>query len=326
MVNPISFEDVPKIFSDLKKQIQKVVIGQDEIIQYIFSALLCKSHILLVGLPGLAKTTLVESFSKTLNLSFNRIQFTPDLMPSDIIGSEVLQENKISGNKELIFHKGPLFTNFLLGDEINRTPPKTQSALLQAMQEHTVTIFGRTEILSSPFMVLATQNPIEQEGTYPLPEAQLDRFLYSLTIGYPTKDEELQIIKTHSFSLESTIESVLETQTISDLQAKVLDMSVSDHIFESAVNIIRSTRPGNENQNPLINKYVQWGASPRACNFLILSAKSMALIDGRPTPTISDLRKAIHPILNHRIILNFNAESEGITKEKIINSLASIID
>ncbi len=314
-------EKAPYYYDNLSKEISKIVVGQSDTIKLLFISLLCRGHVLLVGVPGLAKTTLVNCFSQALDLSFNRVQFTPDLMPSDIIGTEILQENKSTGVRELVFHKGPIFTHILLGDEINRTPPKTQSALLQAMQEQTVTVFGRTQKLDEPFMVMATQNPIEQEGTYPLPEAQMDRFLFSIDVNYPNLEEEVQIIKKHTSRVLDKIKPVITKNEIMELQKAVLDMTVSDHIYEFVASLVRSTRPSSKNSNEMVNNYVQWGAGPRAANYLLLAAKAKALLDGRPTPTESDVKNLLYPTLNHRIILNFQAEAENINSINIINEI-----
>ncbi len=320
---PIALEEIPGILKSFKNEVAKVIVGQDEVLEKILIALLTRGHVLLIGVPGMAKTTMVNSFAEALNLKFNRIQFTPDLMPSDILGTEILQENKNSGARELIFIHGPVFTQILLADEINRTPPKTQAALLQSMQEKIVTVFGRTEKLEEPFMVLATQNPIEQEGTYPLPEAQLDRFLFSLQLEYPTLEQELAIVKKHTGKLTEKIKPVLNREQILDLQEKVLIMSVPDHIFELAVKWIRATRPSAENPNKDINKYVKWGAGPRAIQFFILAAKARALINGRPTPIEADLKHLFKSVLNHRVLLNFQAEADNITIDILLDRLIS---
>jgi MoxR-like ATPase len=269
----------------------------------------------------MAKTTMVNSFAQALHLRFNRIQFTPDLMPSDILGTEILQENKSSGTRDLVFHKGPVFTQILLADEINRTPPKTQAALLQSMQEKMVTVFGRTEKLDEPFMVLATQNPIEQEGTYPLPEAQLDRFLFALTLDYPSYEQELAIIKKHTTTLSETIQPVLDQRQIVELQHQVMAMTVSDHIFELAVKLVRATRPSPDNSLAEVKKYVKWGAGPRAIQFLVLGAKARALLHGRPTPVEEDIRSIFKSALNHRILLNFQAEAENLKPDNLLDEL-----
>jgi len=317
----IALQDIPGILSRFQKEVGKVIVGQDEILEKILIALLCRGHVLLIGVPGMAKTTMVNSFSQALNLNFNRVQFTPDLMPSDILGTEILQENKATGKRELAFIHGPVFTQILLADEINRTPPKTQAALLQSMQEKMVTVFGRTERLDEPFMVLATQNPIEQEGTYPLPEAQLDRFLFSLQIDYPTYEQELAIIKKHTGKITETIQPVLDKPQILELQDLVMSMSVSDHIFEFAVKLVRSTRPTSDNLNKEVIKYVKWGAGPRAIQFLVLSAKARALLHGRPTPVEEDIRATFKSAMNHRLLLNFQAEAESLTPNLLLDRI-----
>ncbi len=305
----------------VKREISKIIVGQEALVEHILTALLCRGHILLIGPPGMAKTTLVHSFSQSLNLPFNRIQFTPDLMPSDILGTEILQDNKSSGQRELMFIKGPIFTQVLLADEINRTPPKTQAALLQAMQEKTVTIFGRTEKLAEPFMVLATQNPIEQEGTYPLPEAQLDRFLFSLYLDYPSFKEEMEIVKKHSGKMGAAIEAVISQEQILALQDQVYSMTVSEHVFERAVKLTRATRPSPENPVAETRQFVKWGAGPRAAQFLVLAAKARALLRGRPTPIEEDVVTLFKPAMNHRVQLNFQAEAEGITVDSLLDTI-----
>ncbi len=308
-----------ELLSQVKHEISKVIVGQEGLIERLLTALLCRGHVLLVGPPGMAKTTLVHSFAQSLNLPFNRIQFTPDLMPSDILGTEILQDNRSSGQRELVFIKGPIFTQVLLADEINRTPPKTQAALLQAMQEKTVTIFGRTEKLVEPFMVLATQNPIEQEGTYPLPEAQLDRFLFSLYLDYPSFQEEMAIVKKHSTKLDASINAVISHEQILQLQEQVYSMTVSEHVFEKAVKLTRATRPSPENPISETKQFVKWGAGPRAVQFLVLAAKARALLHGRPTPVEEDITSLFKPAMNHRVQLNFQAEAEGVTVDRLLD-------
>ena len=308
-----------EILARIKAEISKVVIGNEALIEHLLIALLARGHALLIGPPGMAKTTLVRSFASSLHLPFNRIQFTPDLMPSDILGTEILQENKSTGQRELSFIKGPIFTQILLADEINRTPPKTQAALLQAMQEKNVTLFGRTEKLAEPFMVLATQNPIEQEGTYPLPEAQLDRFLFSLYLDYPSYEEELAIVRMHSGNMTNDVQAVLSQEEILKLQNAVYSMTVSDHVFEKAVRLARATRPDAANPISEIRRFVKWGAGPRAVQFLVVAAKARALLRGRPTPTEEDVTALFKPAMNHRLQLNFQAEAEGIDVEAILD-------
>ena len=310
---PIPLPEIPGLLQRFQKEISKVIVGQEEVLEKILIALLCRGHVLLIGVPGMAKTTMVNSFAQSLSLKSNRIQFTPDLMPSDILGTEILQENKSTGQRELVYIRGPIFTQILLADEINRTPPKTQAALLQSMQEKIVTLFGRTEKLEEPFMVLATQNPIEQEGTYPLPEAQLDRFLFALQLEYPSYEQELAIIKKHTGKLTENIEPVLNRREILELQDQVISMTVSEHIFELAVRLARATRPTSDNPFPEVLKYVKWGAGPRAIQFLVLASKARALLQGRPTPVEEDLRTVFKSALNHRILLNFQAEAENLT-------------
>jgi MoxR-like ATPase len=311
----------PDSLAQVKREIAKIVVGNEALIEHILIALLARGHVLLIGPPGMAKTTLVHSFADSLHLPFNRIQFTPDLMPSDILGNEILQENKSTGQRELSFIKGPIFTQILLADEINRTPPKTQAALLQAMQEKTVTLFGRTERLTEPFMVLATQNPIEQEGTYPLPEAQLDRFLFSLYLDYPSYADELAIVKKHSSTIREKVQAVLSGEDILKLQDAVYSMSVSEHVYEKAVKLTRLTRPDQENPIPEVRQYVKWGAGPRAIQFLVLAAKGKALLEGRPTPIESDVTSLFKACMNHRLQLNFQAEAEEVTVNTILDKV-----
>ena len=305
---------------EICNEISKVIIGQKDIIDNILVALLCRGHILLEGVPGLAKTLLIKTISEVMDLSFNRIQFTPDLMPSDITGTEIINQNKETGFREFNFFKGPIFSNIVLADEINRTPPKTQSALLEAMQECNVTSGGKTYKLDVPFFVLATQNPIEQEGTYPLPEAQLDRFMFNLLINYPTHNEELDIVKSNTNLNSLIINKVITLKEISEFQNLVLDVPVAENIIEYAVSIVENTRP-TKNSNGMVNNLLDWGAGPRASSFLILASKAKAILDGRPTPDINDVKDVILPILRHRIIPNFNAEASGLSKDQILNQI-----
>jgi MoxR-like ATPase len=297
----------------LKKEIAKVIVGQEEIINQILISILSSGHCLLVGVPGLAKTLLVNTIAKTLGLTYKRIQFTPDLMPSDIIGSEILNTNR-----ELEFIKGPLFANILLADEINRTPPKTQSALLEAMQEHKVTVNAKTYPLQEPFFVLATQNPIEQEGTYPLPEAQLDRFMFMLWLDYPSFEEEVKILKNTTTDKVVNIEKVLEISDIIDIQNLIRQVPVSDNVYNYVVSLVSKTRPkGSE----IANKYLQWGAGPRASQYLIMGAKAHAVLNGKYSPDIEDVNAIAVATLRHRIVLNYEAQANGYTTETIIREL-----
>jgi len=320
MDNIKDVEELKQLKKDFDAEISKVIVGQNNIINQIFIALLCNGHILLEGVPGLAKTLLIHSVAKALDLKFSRIQFTPDLMPADITGTEIIQENKTSGKREFQFYKGPIFSNIVLADEINRTPPKTQAALLQAMQEKNVTIGNKTYDLEKPFFVFATQNPIEQEGTYPLPEAQLDRFMFNLIITYPNNQEEINIVKNIHNIMNANINPILNSQQLIKFQKLIINMPVSDYVIEFAVNFVRSTRINNNTLDKIKN-WLDWGAGPRASAMLIIAAKAHALINGRTTPDIDDIKKIIKPVLRHRIIPNFNAEAEGITRDDILEYL-----
>ena len=300
----------------LFQELSKVIVGQDKIIEHMFIALLCKGHVLLEGVPGLAKTLLIKCLANGLDLKFNRIQFTPDLMPSDITGTELINQNKETGDRSFSFHRGPLFSNIVLADEINRTPPKTQSALLQAMQEKKITAGGKTYDLDRPFFVLATQNPIEQEGTYPLPEAQLDRFMFNLIIDYPSRDEELSIVKNHNQQDPESIKPVISANELIEYQKLVENVPVADNVIEYAVDFIKKTRAKDKT-----NKWLDWGAGPRASTHLILAAKAKALLSEKTTPDIGDVKDILKPVLRHRIVPNFNAEAEGKTKDAIIDEL-----
>ncbi|PCJ25291.1 MAG: AAA family ATPase [Flavobacteriales bacterium] len=300
----------------LTNEIGKVIIGQDEVIKKVLISIFSRGHCLLVGVPGLAKTLLVSTISDSLGLSFNRIQFTPDLMPSDIIGSEILDENK-----NFKFIKGPLFANIILADEINRTPPKTQSALLEAMQERTVTAAGNQYKLEEPFFVLATQNPIEQEGTYPLPEAQLDRFMFNVWVDYPKYEEELSIVKNTTIDKNIQLNKVMDADEIIYFQKLIRQLPVADNVVEYAVKLATSSRPGNELASDVVNNYLSWGAGPRASQYLIIGAKCHAAINGKYSPDIDDVKAVAEPILRHRIVRNYKAEADGYSIEKIIDGL-----
>jgi MoxR-like ATPase len=308
-------------YSELKKEVSKVIIGQEEIINQIIIAILSKGHCLLVGVPGLAKTLLVKTLSSVLELKFSRIQFTPDLMPSDIIGTEIIEDDKSTGSKRFKFVKGPVFANMLLADEINRTPPKTQSALLEAMQEHRVTAAGESYILDEPFYVLATQNPIEHEGTYPLPEAQLDRFMFNVWLDYPSINEEMDIIKYTTSMYEPKLDTILKKQEIISLQDLVRRVPVADNVIEYTVKLVNRTRPNNGFSPKYIKDWISWGAGPRASQYLILGAKTNCIIEGRFSPSIDDIKKIAKPVLRHRLITNFNAEADGIKTVDIIEKL-----
>ena len=300
----------------LEAEIRKIIVGQETIVKNVLISIFSNGHCLLVGVPGLAKTLLVNTVSEALGLSFNRIQFTPDLMPSDIIRSEILDESR-----NFKFIKGPLFANIILGDEINRTPPKTQSALLEAMQERNVTAAGKKYELSRPFFVLATQNPIEQEGTYPLPEAQLDRFMFSLFLDYPSIDEELEIVRTTTTGTPQKVEKVLSAEEIMFFQDLVRKIPVNDNVLRYAVSLASKSRPRTENSGPEVNAYLSWGAGPRASQYLVLGAKCHAALSGKYSPDIEDVNAVAHAVLRHRIVRNYKAEAEGITVESIISGL-----
>jgi MoxR-like ATPase len=307
--------------SRILAQLRKVIVGQDHVIDEMLIAIFARGHCLLVGVPGLAKTLLVSTLARTLSLSFKRIQFTPDLMPSDITGTEILAEDKQSGQRHFKFLKGPVFTNILLADEINRTPPKTQAALLEAMQEKKISAGGEDYRLQEPFFVLATQNPIEQEGTYPLPEAQLDRFIFNILVNYPTWDEEIEIMKRVTGDTEPDLETVLHREDILALQKLVRQTPVADHIFQYAAKLVRSTRPGDPDAPQFIRDCLTYGAGPRASLFLILGGKARAILSGRFHVAVEDIQAVAAPVLRHRIIPNFAARSEGLTPDKIVQKL-----
>lgn len=307
--------------SELKSEVAKVIIGQDEIIDQLLISLLARGHCLLVGVPGLAKTLLIKTFAEVMDLKFSRIQFTPDLMPSDITGTEILDEDQATKKRIFRFIPGPVFANIILADEINRTPPKTQAALLEAMQEHRVTAAGTTYKLPEPFFVLATQNPIEQEGTYPLPEAQLDRFMFNLWLDYPSFEEEVKVVQTTTSDYKAVINKIISSEELITFQDLIRRVPVAENVIEFAVKISNMTRPVNGNSPDYIKQWVNWGAGPRASQYLILAAKTRAVMQGRFTPNIDDVRFAMLPVLRHRIITNFSAEAEGIKAENVIKRL-----
>lgn len=316
-----NFDDVElakqfgKSFAAVETEIHRTIIGQEDIVKMVLMAIFCKGHTLLVGVPGLAKTLLVQTISSALDLKFNRVQFTPDLMPSDILGSETMD-----ANRNLKFVPGPIFANVILADEINRTPPKTQAALLECMQEKSVTVAGVTYKLEEPFFVLATQNPIEQEGTYPLPEAQLDRFMFNLTLTYPTYEQEVEVVKNTTSDKKHVTQHVLSANEIMNYQQLVRKVPVSDHLLQYAVRVVNKSRPGTELATKETNNYVDWGAGPRASQYIVLAAKCHALLRGQFTPEVEDVKAVALPILRHRVVRNFKAEAEGLSTDDIIKS------
>ncbi len=313
--------EITKSRDMIKKEIGKVIVGQEKVVDLLLIALFCKGHCLFVGVPGLAKTMLVSALASILDLNFNRIQFTPDLMPADITGTDILEEDPSTGKRVFRFIKGPIFANILLADEINRTPPKTQAALLQSMQEYKVTAGGETYPLELPFLVFATQNPIEQEGTYSLPEAQLDRFMFQINVDYPSEAEEIEIVKNTTSSFRPELEKIFTPEKIRVFQDLIVKVPVDDQAVKYAVNLSRATRP-NENGAPeFIKKWVQWGAGPRASQYLILGGKARAILNGRYTVSCNDIKDVAEPVLQHRIITNFHAEAEGKTTFQIIDQL-----
>ena len=311
-----AIEGLVNSYKKLRSEIGKVIVGQDEVVRDVLISIFSRGHCLLVGVPGLAKTLLVNTISQALGLSFNRIQFTPDLMPSDITGIEVLDETR-----QFKFIKGPVFANIILADEINRTPPKTQAALLEAMQERSVTVAGRRYALDNPFFVLATQNPIEQEGTYPLPEAQLDRFMFNVFLDYPSFEEEVMVVKTTTGDTMNAASQVLSEKEIIFFQSLIRKIPVPDNVINYAVALTAKTRPANGAKNSMVNDYVSWGAGPRASQFLVVGAKCYAAIKGKYSPDIDDVKAVATPILRHRIVRNYKAEADGVTVEKIIKEL-----
>jgi len=313
--------ELKKAHDEIADEIGKVIIGQNSVIDQLLIGLLARGHCLLIGVPGLAKTLLISTLARVLNLKFNRIQFTPDLMPSDITGTELIEDDLTTGRKIFKFVKGPVFANIILADEINRTPPKTQAALLQAMQEHEVSAAGETYKLEEPFFVLATQNPIEQEGTYPLPEAQLDRFMFNLWVDYPSHEEETEIVKSTTSAYQPDLKIILDREEILKLQDLVRRVPVSDHVVNYAVNLVSNTRPNNNSVPKYIQDWISWGAGPRASQYLILGAKTRSILEGRPTPEVADVKAVAKPVLRHRLVTNFNAEADGVGTVEIIEKL-----
>ncbi|MDB5296800.1 MAG: ATPase associated with various cellular 3 [Phycisphaerales bacterium] len=310
-----------RAYATMREELGKVIVGQEEVVEQVLTAMFCQGHVLLVGVPGLAKTLLVSTISKVLHLGFKRVQFTPDLMPSDITGTDVLEEDHTTGKRVFRFVKGPLFANMVLADEINRTPPKTQAALLEAMQEHRVTVGERTYELPEPFFVLATQNPIEQEGTYPLPEAQLDRFMFMTVVRYPTATDEIRIMKQATTNYRPELKPLLDGPAILNLQNIVRRVPVADHVYAYARDLVRATRAGEPGVPAYVNELVQYGAGPRACINLIMAGKARAILQGRVHVTTEDIARAAHPVLRHRIMTTFSAEAAGMTSDKIIDRL-----
>jgi MoxR-like ATPase len=316
MSDVATLEQFVSKYKALRSEISKVIVGQNEVVEQVLISIFAGGHSLLIGVPGLAKTLMVNTIAEALGLNFKRIQFTPDLMPSDILGSEILDENR-----QFKFIKGPVFANIILADEINRTPPKTQAALLEAMQERAVTIAGHHYKLDLPYFVLATQNPIEQEGTYPLPEAQLDRFMFAINLGYPSYKEEVEVVKTTTSDIQQTVNSLFAADEILKFQQVIRRIPVADNVIEYAVSMVAKTRPESDSATDLVKQYVDWGAGPRASQNLILAAKTHAAIVGKFSPDIENVQIVANPILRHRIIKNYKAEAEGISDEQIIKSL-----
>jgi len=308
-------------FGRLRDEVGKVIVGQESIIKHVFVCLLCQGHVLLVGVPGLAKTLLIRTLAEATDLEFSRIQFTPDLMPSDITGTEIIEEDASTGRRTFKFVRGPIFANVVLADEINRTPPKTQAALLEAMQEHRVTAAGQTHVLDEPFFVLATQNPIEQEGTYPLPEAQLDRFMLNLWLDYPEFDQEVEVVRSTTSARSADVRPVMQASELLRYQQLIRQIPVADNVIEYAVRLVGRTRPGRDGAPDFVSNYINYGAGPRASQYLILGAKAMAALDGRLTPSIEDVRRVAVPVLRHRIVPSFNAEADGVNTVDIIERL-----
>jgi MoxR-like ATPase len=318
-------EKLAKARQILLREIHKVIIGQDKVIEQLFCCLFARGHCLMIGVPGLAKTLMISTLAQVLKLVFHRIQFTPDLMPSDITGTEIIDEDKATGKRSFRFVRGPIFANIILADEINRTPPKTQAALLQSMQEYQVSSAGVTHDLELPFFVLATQNPIEQEGTYPLPEAQLDRFMFSVIVDYPSRSEEHEIVKSTTYDIQNEPQAVLRGSDILAIQKIVRRVPVSDHVVDYAVNLVRATRPKDPTAPQFAKDWLSWGAGPRACQYLILGAKALVILHGRYNVTCNDIRTLAIPVMRHRMFTNFNADAEGVDVEDIIRELIKIV-
>ena len=327
--SPEDLEAVKKLnaaYQQIRQELGKVIVGQEHVIEELMVAIFARGHCLLEGVPGLAKTLMISTLADTLSLKFNRIQFTPDLMPSDITGTEVIQEDKTSGSRDLKFLPGPIFANVILADEINRTPPKTQAALLEAMQEHKVTTGGVRRKLDEPFFVLATQNPIEQEGTYPLPEAQLDRFMFKIFVDYPSEDEEFDIVRLTTAPSEVKLDKALSADEINELQEIVRRVPAADHVIRYAMKLVRLTRVSKGDTPKFVNDNVSWGAGPRATQYLILGGKARAVLHGRYYVSSEDIQAVALPVLRHRILTNFNAEAEGITSDRIVQDLLKHVD
>jgi MoxR-like ATPase len=318
-MNEISTKEVSAMHDRITQELNKVIVGQEEIVRLLLVSLFARGHCLLVGVPGLAKTLIVRTLSEILQLNFKRIQFTPDLMPADIIGSEILQERE--RRLEYEYQAGPIFANLILADEINRTPPKTQAALLEAMQERKVTVAGQSRALPDPFLVVATQNPIEQEGTYPLPEAQLDRFMFSLNLGYPAKSEEIEIVKRTTFQEKPMVAQTVSAEDLLRVQQLVLAAPVSDHVIDYAVSLVAATRPGNSDSPQLTRDFVEWGAGPRASQYLILGAKALALLKGKISPETAEVREVAMQVLQHRVITNYRATGAGKKSRDIVQTI-----
>lgn len=325
-VDLAALDDLPRRFAQLREQVRQVIVGQHEIVEQLLVALFCQGHTLIVGVPGLAKTLLVRTLARSVDLEFNRIQFTPDMMPSDVLGTEVVETDAATGQRHLRYIPGPIFVSVLLADEINRTPPKTQAALLEAMAEHQVTIAGETRRLPEPFVVVATQNPIEQEGTYPLPEAQLDRFMFSLWMGYPARAEERLIAAEADRIARQAVRAVFGRDDLVRCRQLISQVPVSDHVIDHAVDLARATRPDDPSCPESVRPYIAWGAGPRAAQYLLLAARCWCLLEGRPTPSAADVRRAAMPVLRHRLVLNYTATGENITTRDLVNRLLEAVD